>query len=1061
MADIMRPIPFVKMLQWICEEYRRHSTIFGIPESCFFRKENKKSIQLFDESCDTGIGPAAGPHTQLAQNIVAAYLVGGRFIELKTVQKLDSLKFEKPCIDARDEGYNTEWSQELSLVEAFDEYVKAWILLHFLEIVFNMSVTGKHSFIFNMSVGYDLEGIKTAKMDAFITGLTDASGHPLFERHLHEMDSFIREGGISKFMGPRGEVKGLEVEDLEVKDLDNISRFVSPHIAKSVTLSTMHGCPPEEIEAISRYLLKEKKLHTYVKLNPTLLGFIRVRKILDALGFRYIRLKEPTFTHDLQWDDAIGLLKRLKAFAADLDLYFGVKLSNTLGTVNTTAILPGEEMYMSGRALFPLTITLASRLSQEFEGNLPISFSGGASQLNILHIFETGIKPVTMVTELLKPGGYLRMAEIARKLEPLLEELEQSNVIDVEKLDQLAKNALHEDYYIKDWRGTDLASIDQKLPLTDCYVAPCVSSCPIHQDVPEYIRLVGDSEYDRALELIYMKNPLPNITGYICDHQCMYNCTRLDYEGAVDIREVKRIAAEHGKEAYCNRKKSVIERLDKKVAVIGAGPAGLSASYFLARNGFQVTVFEKRDSPGGVITHVMPRFRIPASAFERDISAIRTLGVDFRFGLSEDFSIQDIRSQGYRYIFMAIGAEVSRRLQLAGDNSNVYDALDFLSRFNLDSGTLNLGKRVAVIGGGNTAVDSARSAMRLGDVKEVTIIYRRTVDEMPVDREEFQNALEEGVTFKPLLLPESFSKKGILKCRRMMLGDPDSSRRRRPLPTENFEEMSFDSLISAIGEHTDPRILENSGLKLNQDGNLKVDPQTLETDIENVFIGGDAFRGPSTVVESIADARRAVDAISRKEIPEWRGLDEDFFLGFDLKRQISEIYDKKGKLISARPRESDKLIAENEAQRCLDCNVVCNKCVDVCPNRANLPIAVDKKEGFSDIWQILHLDALCNECGNCYTFCPYDGKPYKEKLTLFTLKEDFDKSTNDGFMVTESSGSQLIKLRLNGKLFTLKTGKQGKLLPEESQSPKDHDISYIKEASAIISTVLRDYGYLM
>ncbi|GAH13431.1 unnamed protein product, partial [marine sediment metagenome] len=189
-------------------------------------------------------------------------------------------------------------------------------------------------------------------------------------------------------------------------------------------------------------------------------------------------------------------------------------------------------------------------------------------------------------------------------------------------------------------------------PLTDCYIAPCVLSCPIRQDIPEYIRLVGDGQYDRALELIYLKNPLPNITGYICDHQCMYNCTRLDYEGTVDIREVKRIAAEQGKITYDTKSRVTAEQLDIKVAVIGAGPAGLSVAYFLVKAGFRVTVFEKQDSPGGVITYVLPNFRIPASAIEKDISAIKALGADFKFGVSEEFSISDLNNQGYKYIFI-------------------------------------------------------------------------------------------------------------------------------------------------------------------------------------------------------------------------------------------------------------------------------------------------------------------------------------------------------------------------------------------------------------------------
>lgn len=1052
MGDIMRPVPFKQLLHWITEEYQSQRTIFGIPESQFFIKENGKSIQIFDESCATPVGPAAGPHTQLTQNIVAAYLVGGRFFELKTVQKLDSLKFEKPCIDAWDEGYNTEWSTELSLEQAYDEYIKAWILLHFIESVFDMRVAAKCSFIFNMSVGYDLEGIKTPRMDLFINSLTDASGHPLFKRYLEELSSFIRNTNFSEVLHIKGKVKNLE----------NISSMISPHIVRSVTLSTMHGCPPKEIESICKYLMEEKRLHTFVKLNPTLLGYKRVRGILDNLGFNYIDLKESTFTHDLQWNDAIRMLRRLSKIATKCGRNFGVKLSNTLGTVNTLGVLPGDEMYLSGRILFPLTITLASRLSREFEGTLPISYSGGASQLNIFRIFETGIKPITMATELLKPGGYLRMAEMARKLESIVGEKRQSKVIDVEKLDRLAEEALRENYYRKDWRGTKKVFIDRELPLTDCYIAPCVLSCPIHQDIPEYIRLVGDGRYDRALELIYLKNPLPNITGYICDHQCMYNCTRLDYEGTVGIREVKRIAAEQGKITYDAKSRVTAEQLDIKVAVIGAGPAGLSVAYFLAKNGFKVTVFEKQDSPGGVITYVLPNFRIPASAIEKDISIIKALGVDFKFGVSEEFSINDMNSKGYKYIFIGIGAEVSRELQLTGDNNNVYETLDFLRSFNKDLSALNLGRRVAVIGGGNTAVDSARSALRINGVEKVFIIYRRTEDEMPADEEEYERALEEGVIFKSLLLPESFSKTGILKCRKMTLGTPDSSGRRRPVPTEETEEIAVDSVISAIGEYTDSEFLTACGLKIEKNNRPYVNPETLETNLKNVFIGGDALRGPSTVVESIADARKTTEAIAKREISDWKNIDKDFNPGFDRKQQILEIYSKKSRLMTPKISEDDWVIAENEAGRCLECNIICNKCVDVCPNRANVAIEIDKKEGFQDAYQILHLDALCNECGNCATFCPYDGKPYKDKLTLFATKEDFKNSTNNGFMVTGSFGNQLITLRLNNNLWKLKINKNNELIiPEDFKYPNNYDLKKLKKIIMIISTVLKNYSYLI
>jgi putative selenate reductase len=1020
------------------EEYGRERRLFGIPEQTFFRKQSNKKVRVFGEFCDTPVGPAAGPHTQLTQNIIASYLSGGRWIELKTVQKLDTLMIEKPCIDARDEGYNTEWSQELSLEESFDEYIKAWIILHLLEGLFGFTpgnegfkVEGLVSFIFNMSVGYDLEGIQSPTMDRFISGLIDASEHPLYGRYLEELDGYICSGGFAE---PKG------------YDVALITEHVSPRIAGSVTLSTMHGCPPDEIEAICRYLMEKKGLDTFVKLNPTLLGYRWVNETLRSLGYGSIRLSESTFRDDLQWGDAAAMLDRLVRFSKSCGRNFGVKLSNTLGTVNTAGILPGDEMYMSGRALFPLTITLASRLSREFDGKLPISYSGGASEQNIAGIFAAGISPITVATELLKPGGYMRLSALARTLEPLLGE--KPEVIDTEMLDRLAKKTLTEECYRKQWRGEKRVSVKEKLPLFDCYVAPCVTACPIGQDIPQYIKLAGEGEYDRALDLIYMKNPLPHITGYICDHQCQYNCTRLDYESPVCIREVKRIAAERGS----IRKRKSVRKLDTKVAVIGAGPAGLAAAYFLARTGFQVTVFEKQEKPGGIVTHVLPHYRLPRSAAENDILFIRKQGVSFEFGVRPRFSIDEMRKKGFEYIFIAIGAEISRKIELAGDNPGIFESLEFLRLFNSNPDAIHLGGRVAVVGGGNTAMDSARSAMRVPGVDEVSIIYRRTEAEMPADREEFENALNDGISFEPLLLPESFSGSGVLRCRKMALGEPDESGRRRPVPTDETVEVKADSVISAIGEHPDAGLLESCGLKPEKDGRIRVNPETLETGMENVFIGGDAFRGPSTVVESIADARRAAEAIAEKAIPEWNGLREQLDLGLDMDDNVSGIYERKGSLLPVQVSKDDTIAAKNEAFRCLECDAVCNKCVDVCPNRANIPIRVRGKEEFRDIYQILHLDALCNECGNCETFCPYDGSPYRDKLTLFAAMEDFEESTNSGFFVT----GDMITLRVKGTTATLRVDERGNLTQPDAPARAGE-----KEAIAVVRTVLRLYRYLV
>ena len=1002
MGDIMRPIPFEELLTRVFEEYQQQRSIFGIPEQQFYSPQKGKSLNVFGETCATPVGPAAGPHTQLAQNIITSWLAGGRFIELKTVQILDRLELEKPCIDAEDECFNTEWSTEFTLLKAWDEYLKAWFVLHLLEQLLHPTTSGAgKSFIFNMSVGYNLDGIKQPPMQQFIDNMMDASAHPKFAQYRATLQQWLADETLLARHGLT----------LHRERLQALPDRIPAKMVQGVTLSTMHGCPPHEIEAICRYMLEEKGLNTFVKLNPTLLGYQRVRDILDSCGFDYVGLKEESFDHDLKLDQALEMLQRLMTLAKEKSLGFGVKLTNTLGTINNKGALPGEEMYMSGRALFPLSINVAAVLSRAFDGKLPISYSGGASQMTIRDIFDTGIRPITMATDLLKPGGYLRLSACMRELES--SDAWNMTQVDVARLNRLADDAITMAYTQKHWKPEERIEVAGGLPLTDCYVAPCVTACAIKQDIPEYIRLLGEQRYADALELIYQRNALPAITGHICDHQCQYNCTRLDYDSALNIRELKKVALEKGWEEYKRRwHKPAGSGSRHPVAVIGAGPAGLAAGYFLARAGHPVTLFEREANAGGVVKNIIPQFRIPAELIQHDIDFVADHGVKFEYGCAPDLTVQRLKDQGFHYVLIATGTDKNSGVPLSGDNPNIWKSLPFLREYNQGT-TLTLGKEVVIVGAGNTAMDCARAALRVPGVENVTVVYRRSLHEMPAWREEYEEALHEGVQFRFLNNPERFDADGSLTLRVMTLGEPDEKGRRRPVETQETVTLHADSLITAIGEQQDTDALNGMGVPLDSHGWPEVNSGG-ETRLSNVFMIGDVQRGPSSIVAAINSARRATDTILYRENirshhagKHWNNVSP------------AEIYQRKGDIsVAMVDKDNRDAFVAQEAARCLECNYVCSKCVDVCPNRANVSIPVP---GFQNRFQTLHLDAYCNECGNCAQFCPWQGKPYQDKVTLFSLPQDFDNSRNPGLLVA----NERVHVRLNGQRWELTISSDG------------------------------------
>ena len=976
MSEFMRPIPFKDLIDWALEEYKNEGSIFGIKKEKFYKNESGKMLKtVFGDEISSAVGPAAGPQSQLAQNILASYLTGARFIELKTVQKLDGEDIQKavakPCINSEDECYNCEWSTELTVKEAYNEYVKAYFAI--IALAKELNLSDKKDFAYNMSVGYDLEGIKSEKVDTYIENLRNAGDTDVFK----ECKSYLEEN-IDKF------------SNFNKEDIDNIST----NVCDSITLSTLHGCPAEEIEKIASYLIDDKKMSTFIKCNPTMLGYDYARKTLDDMGFDYISFTDHHFKNDLQYEDAVVMIERLLKLAKENDLAFGVKLTNTFPVDVKRNELPAEEMYMSGRSLLPLTVSMAAMLSEKFDGKLPMSYSGGADARNIKEIFKALGQPITVATTILKPGGYLRFNQLAKETEDLLSN--ELHDVDVEKTIKLRDKTISEWVNNKLYREkVGSRKTNSTLPLTDCYKAPCKDGgCPIEQQIPEYLKLVADGEYDKAIEVIAMDNTAPTILGELCAHYCQDHCTRVDYEKSLQIREMKLIAANKAQDKYLENIKEVDLKSDKKVLVIGAGPGGIAAASYLRRNGVDVTVREKLSKPYGIVSHVIPKFRISDEQIERDYQIAVKQGVKFVFDSEVKESYEELKKD-YDYIIAATGAWEKGRSPVKEGSENILDALDFLWDVRMN-GKANVGKKVAVVGAGDVAMDCTRTAARLDGVESVALVYRRTEAYMPATQEEVNDVKEEGHKIYELVAPYAYDGK-VLKCEKMELGEFDESGRRSINSTGEKLDLEFDTVIGATGARVDTSRFKENNINLDDWGNVKT-TENYETNIDNVYVIGDCRAGASTIVKAMGEAKAVCLDILSKE-----NLGNDFEK-FEILEDNKIIYEKRGRL-------NKKLDNENEGCRCLKCDQICEMCTEVCPNRANVAIKV---EGFDNLHQIIHLDGMCNECGNCGFYCPHAGRPYKDKLTVFWTKEDFDDSTNTGFL--KDGNKYLVRLE-NGKVI--------------------------------------------
>ncbi len=593
-------------------------------------------------------------------------------------------------------------------------------------------------------------------------------------------------------------------------------------------------------------------------------------------------------------------------------------------------------------------------------------------------------------------------------------------------------------------RPPDIKS-GRELDMFDCIAAPCIDACATRQDIPDYLWHTSQGETDKAFGVILRTNPFPSVTGMVCDHLCQTKCTRINYDDPLQIREVKRFISGHDEITLKPAPENGL-----KAAVIGAGPAGLSCAYYLRMAGFKVDVYEARPKAGGMVQYAIPGFRLTDEAVEKDISRITSLGVNITFNSRIDKQKFASLKDDYPFIFIGPGAQLSTPLNIEGTGaSGVIDPLQFLFRARAGTET-GIGRNVVIIGGGNTAMDAARTAHRIvGREGSVTVVYRRTVNEMPADQGEIREVMKEEITIMELTAPEKIvardGKVAGLTCSRMELKGVDSSGRPAPVKVGGSDfEIACDTVIAAIGQMTDIEIAGRD--------ELSVGDSPYRTLIKGVYTGGDAMRGASTAINAIGDGRKAAGQIMH---------DAGIIFSTnkpELKRDLSysELMVKRAVRIHSRPPaepteeerrtfsllspEQDGKTMTEEAGRCLWCDEICSICTTVCPNFANrtcrvtpfshmLQKAVKKEDGniefeedsvfeIRQLYQILHIANFCNECGNCKTFCPTSGAPYLEKPKFWLTTKSFNEA-EEGYFLTVLRGRKNLIHKRKGSFATM------------------------------------------
>ncbi len=541
--------------------------------------------------------------------------------------------------------------------------------------------------------------------------------------------------------------------------------------------------------------------------------------------------------------------------------------------------------------------------------------------------------------------------------------------------------------------------------LTDhSLMPPCQAACPLHMDIREYVDLVAQGKIMEALQVIRSTNPFPSICAYVCTHACEDACRRCQVDSAVSIKAIKRFALEFGGDRMIQAEAKTTHA--EKVAIVGSGPAGLACAYYLRNMGYEVTVFEAHSEIGGMLRVGIPQYRLPREVLDIEEQRLIQMGVEIRTN-TRVVSLDLLFEMGYKAVFITIGAHQSLRMGIEGEESaGVIDGATFLREVNLGLKP-SLGNKVAVVGGGNVAIDAARTALRLGS-SDVTILYRRTRTEMPAAETEISQALEEDIRIEFLSAPVKVQRESNqlkVTCIKMELGESDEKGRRRPVPIEGSEYYAtFDSVITAIGQT--PQNAAEFGVRTGRGSTIQVDPQTLITNKVGVFAGGDAVTGPATVVEALAAGKRAakrIDDYAQHRYP----LDKDGVAAMDGElsshtvEKIRKIERLEPPVTSSKKRAKDFKPVEqvynwqsatNEARRCLRCGMgaeilfqdkcaSCLTCLRVCPY--DVP--------YVDESGTIHIPSeQCQACGICIAECPAKAIVMRKPSSYLHINDELE-----------------------------------------------------------------------